>query len=127
MATRQCSKPEPTACKTMLLHRADTGEGRSSSDRQRRLLYQTMAEDIQAKLEKYRTAPFDSRFPNQNQTRNCWQNYIDYHRCQKALTNKGVDVAPCDWYKRVYKSLCPVSWITKWDDQRDEGTFPGKI
>ncbi|KAI2648763.1 Cytochrome c oxidase subunit 6B1 [Labeo rohita] len=36
-----------------------------------------MAEDIQQKLEKYRTAPFDARFPNQNQTRNCWQNYLD--------------------------------------------------
>lgn len=35
-----------------------------------------MAEDIKAKLEKYRTAPFDSRFPNQNQTRNCWSNYV---------------------------------------------------
>lgn len=35
-----------------------------------------MAEDIQAKLEKYRTAPFDARFPNQNQTRNCWSNYL---------------------------------------------------
>merc|ERR1711970_1066020 len=22
-------------------------------------------------------------FPNQNQTRNCWQNYVDFHRCQK--------------------------------------------
>uniref|UniRef100_A0A3B5ADK2 Cytochrome c oxidase subunit 6B1 n=1 Tax=Stegastes partitus TaxID=144197 RepID=A0A3B5ADK2_9TELE len=68
-----------------------------------------MAEDIQAKLEKYRTAPFDARFPNQNQTRNCWSNYLDYHRCQKALDAKGVDTAPCDWYKRVYKSLCPIS------------------
>ncbi|XP_070783083.1 cytochrome c oxidase subunit 6B1 [Enoplosus armatus] len=86
-----------------------------------------MAEDIQAKLEKYRTAPFDARFPNQNQTRNCWSNYLDYHRCQKALDAKGVDTAPCDWYKRVYKSLCPMSWIQKWDDQREEGTFPGKI
>ncbi|KAG9349929.1 hypothetical protein JZ751_026282 [Albula glossodonta] len=71
-----------------------------------------MAEDIKAKLETYRTAPFDARFPNQNQTRNCWQNYLDYHRCQKALTDKGVDVAPCDWYKRVYKSLCPLSWVS---------------
>lgn len=35
-----------------------------------------MAEDIKAKLEKYRTAPFDARFPNQNQTRNCWSNYL---------------------------------------------------
>uniref|UniRef100_A0A8C2C2U2 Cytochrome c oxidase subunit 6B1 n=1 Tax=Cyprinus carpio TaxID=7962 RepID=A0A8C2C2U2_CYPCA len=70
-----------------------------------------MAEDIQQKLEKYRTAPFDARFPNQNQTRNCWQNYLDYYRCQKALDAKGVDTAPCDWYKRVYKSLCPLSWV----------------
>lgn len=35
-----------------------------------------MAEDIKAKLENYRTAPFDARFPNQNQTRNCWANYL---------------------------------------------------
>ncbi|XP_042253169.1 cytochrome c oxidase subunit 6B1 [Thunnus thynnus] len=86
-----------------------------------------MAEDIKAKLEKYRTAPFDARFPNQNQTRNCWANYLDYHRCQKALDAKGVDTAPCEWYRRVYKSLCPMAWIQKWDDQRAEGTFPGKI
>ncbi|TMS22635.1 Cytochrome c oxidase subunit 6B1 [Larimichthys crocea] len=66
-----------------------------------------MAEDIKAKLENYRTAPFDARFPNQNQTRNCWSNYLDYHRCQKALDAKGVDNTPCDWYKRVYKSICP--------------------
>lgn len=35
-----------------------------------------MAEDIKTKLEAYRTAPFDARFPNQNQTRNCWSNYL---------------------------------------------------
>uniref|UniRef100_A0AAY5JVM4 Cytochrome c oxidase subunit 6B1 n=2 Tax=Esox lucius TaxID=8010 RepID=A0AAY5JVM4_ESOLU len=86
-----------------------------------------MAEDIATKLQNYRTAPFDARFPNQNQTRNCFYNYLDYHRCQKSLDAKGVDTAPCDWYKRVYKSLCPMSWIQKWDDQRAEGTFPGKI
>ncbi|XP_060725464.1 cytochrome c oxidase subunit 6B1 [Tachysurus vachellii] len=86
-----------------------------------------MAEDIQQKLEQYRTAPFDARFPNQNQTRNCWQNYLDFHRCTKALEAKGMDTAPCDWYRRVYKSLCPISWIEKWDTQRDDGTFPGKI
>lgn len=36
---------------------------------------------------------------------------VDYHRCQKALDAKGVDTTPCDWYKRVYKSLCPMSWV----------------
>lgn len=35
----------------------------------------------------------------------------DYHRCQKALDAKGVDTTPCDWYQRVYKSLCPMSWV----------------
>ncbi|XP_006801156.1 cytochrome c oxidase subunit 6B1 [Neolamprologus brichardi] len=74
-----------------------------------------MAEDIKAKLEKYRTAPFDARFPNQNQTRNCWSNYVDYYRCQKALDAKGLDTQPCEWYKRVYKSLCPISWPKRFD------------
>ncbi|KAG7226360.1 hypothetical protein INR49_013771 [Caranx melampygus] len=71
-----------------------------------------MAEDIKAKLDNYRTAPFDARFPNQNQTRNCWSNYLDYHRCQKALTAKGEDTLPCEWYRRVYKSICPMSWVS---------------
>lgn len=41
-----------------------------------------MAEDIKTKLEGYRTAPFDARFPNQNQTRNCWSNYLGKAACQ---------------------------------------------
>ncbi|XP_021239533.1 cytochrome c oxidase subunit 6B1-like [Numida meleagris] len=86
-----------------------------------------MAEDIRTKLERYKTAPFDSRFPNQNQTRNCWQNYLDFHRCEKAMAAKGADATPCQWYYRVYKSLCPTSWVTTWDEYREEGTFPGKI
>lgn len=40
---------------------------------------------------------------------------VDYHRCQKALDAKGVDTTPCDWYKRVYKSLCPMSWVNQSD------------
>ncbi|XP_069762166.1 cytochrome c oxidase subunit 6B1-like [Narcine bancroftii] len=86
-----------------------------------------MAETIQEKLKNYKTAPFDARFPNQNQTRNCFQNYMDFHRCTKTLTAKGVDTSPCEWYQRVSKSICPISWIKKWDDQLEKGTFPGKI
>uniref|UniRef100_A0A8C0ALL5 Cytochrome c oxidase subunit 6B1 n=1 Tax=Bos mutus grunniens TaxID=30521 RepID=A0A8C0ALL5_BOSMU len=67
------------------------------------------------------------RFPNQNQTRNCWQNYLDFHRCEKAMTAKGGDVSVCEWYRRVYKSLCSTSWVSTWDDRQAEGTFPGKI
>ncbi|NXP70982.1 CX6B1 oxidase, partial [Ramphastos sulfuratus] len=51
----------------------------------------------------------------------------DFHRCQKAMAAKGADPGPCQWYYRVYKSLCPTSWVTTWDESRAEGTFPGKI
>ncbi|XP_027378581.1 cytochrome c oxidase subunit 6B1-like [Bos indicus x Bos taurus] len=87
----------------------------------------TMAEDIKTKIKNYQSAPFDSRFPNQNQTRNCWQNYLDFHRCEKAMTAKGGDVSVCEWYQRVYKSLCSTSWVSTWDNRQAEGTFPGKI
>ncbi|XP_054763947.2 cytochrome c oxidase subunit 6B1-like [Lytechinus pictus] len=75
-------------------------------------------------LENYRTAPFDARFPNTNQTKNCWQNYVDFHRCQKK---KGDDYEPCEYFRRVYKSLCPLAWVENWDTQREEGTFASKI
>ena len=35
-----------------------------------------MSDDIEEKIKNYRTAPFDARFPNTNQTRNCYQNYL---------------------------------------------------
>ncbi len=34
----------------------------------------------------------DARFPNTNQTKHCWQNYVDYHKCILA---KGEEFAPC--------------------------------
>lgn len=36
-----------------------------------------------------KTVPFDARFPNQNQTRNCWQNYIDFHKCINVKVGGG--------------------------------------
>ncbi|XP_072250172.1 cytochrome c oxidase subunit 6B2 [Leuresthes tenuis] len=86
-----------------------------------------MAETIDDKIKNYRTAPFDARFPNTNQTRNCFQNYLDFHRCNKALSAKGQDPTPCEWYQRVYKSLCLNSWVAKWDEQIENGSFAGKI
>ncbi|KIH93483.1 cytochrome c oxidase subunit 6b [Sporothrix brasiliensis 5110] len=53
----------------------------------------------------------DARFPNTNQTKHCWQNYVDYHKCILA---KGEEFAPCRQYKR-------------WDDQREAGTFPVRL
>ncbi|KAH9498869.1 Cytochrome c oxidase subunit 6B [Bulinus truncatus] len=63
---------------------------------------------------------FDARFPNQNITRRCWQNYVDYFRC----TTKFEDDERCEYFKKTYKHLCPGFWIEHWDDQRSDGTFP---
>ncbi|XP_039181573.1 cytochrome c oxidase subunit 6B1 isoform X2 [Crotalus tigris] len=90
-------------------------------------LREKMSESIRSKIENYKTAPFDSRFPNQNQTRGCWQNYLDFHRCEKAMNAKGSDPYVCQWYKKVYSSLCPSFWVDNWDELRENGAFPGKI
>uniref|UniRef100_A0A8C6WRN9 Cytochrome c oxidase subunit n=1 Tax=Neogobius melanostomus TaxID=47308 RepID=A0A8C6WRN9_9GOBI len=86
-----------------------------------------MSDNFEDQINNYNTAPFDARFPNTNQTRNCFQNYLDFHRCNKALSDKGQDTAPCQWYQKVYKSLCPSGWVNRWDEQLDNGSFAGKI
>ncbi|XP_002165950.1 uncharacterized protein LOC100212083 [Hydra vulgaris] len=67
---------------------------------------------------------FDARFPNTNQTKNCYQNFLDYHRCIKA---KGEDFEPCQAFSKIYHGLCPNAWIEKWEDQLANNSFPGKI
>uniref|UniRef100_A0A0A9YQ11 Cytochrome c oxidase subunit 6B1 n=1 Tax=Lygus hesperus TaxID=30085 RepID=A0A0A9YQ11_LYGHE len=74
--------------------------------------------------EKIGTAPFDPRFPNQNQTKYCYQSFLDFHRCQKV---KGSNYEPCNYFKRVYSSMCPNEWVDKWEGQLDAGTFAGRI
>lgn len=71
-----------------------------------------------------KAAPFDPRFPNTNQTKYCYQSYLDFHRCEKV---KGKGDKVCQYFKHVYGDLCPNAWIAKWDDQRGEGTFAGRI
>jgi cytochrome c oxidase subunit 6b len=65
-----------------------------------------------------KTAGFDARFPNTNQNRHCWQNYVDYQKC---ITAKGEDFAPCNQFWRNYRSLCPNEWVKLWDEQKDGG------
>jgi cytochrome c oxidase subunit 6b len=62
-------------------------------------------EPISIKLE---TVNFDARFPNTNQTKHCWQKYIDYHKCIKALGEGHKD---CRLFQRDYRSLCPMEWV----------------
>ncbi|EFQ95861.1 Cytochrome c oxidase subunit 6A, mitochondrial [Pyrenophora teres f. teres] len=67
---------------------------------------------------------FDARFPNQNQTKHCWQNYVDYHKC---IIAKGEEFSPCRQFMLAYRSLCPSGWTSRWDDQREKGNFPVKL
>merc|ERR1712043_114145 len=73
---------------------------------------------------KLATIPYDPRFPNQNQTRNCWQNYVDFHRCQSL---KGEEYQPCQFFYKNFMAICPLHWVEKWDEQRENGSFPAKL
>lgn len=75
-------------------------------------------------IQDVKTVPFDPRFPNTNQTRHCYQSYIDFHRCQKI---RGEKYEPCQYFKKAFHSLCPNAWIERWDDQMSAGSFAGRI
>ncbi|KAL4870120.1 hypothetical protein BDV12DRAFT_166631 [Aspergillus spectabilis] len=74
-------------------------------------------EPVETKPFKFVTG-YDARFPQQNQTKHCWQNYVDYHKC---VTAKGEDFRPCRQFYLAFRSLCPKAWTDRWDTQR--GTF----
>ncbi|OQD72501.1 hypothetical protein PENDEC_c021G04496 [Penicillium decumbens] len=67
---------------------------------------------------------FDARFPQQNQTKHCWQNYVDYYKCVGA---KGEDFRPCKQFYHAFRSLCPKAWTDRWDGQREAGNFPARL
>ncbi|KAL4332787.1 hypothetical protein GQ457_07G023790 [Hibiscus cannabinus] len=73
---------------------------------------------------KLETAPADFRFPTTNQTRHCFTRYIEYHRCVAA---KGEGAQECDKFAKYYRALCPGEWIDRWNEQRENGTFPGPL
>ncbi|KAG6900589.1 Cytochrome c oxidase subunit 6B [Termitomyces sp. T159_Od127] len=61
---------------------------------------------------------------DQKLVREPFQNYTDYFKC---ITAKGEDFAPCKQFQRAYNSLCPNEWIAKFDEQRENGTFPASL
>ncbi|XP_068637546.1 cytochrome c oxidase subunit 6b-1-like [Aristolochia californica] len=73
---------------------------------------------------KIETAPADFRFPTTNQTRHCFTRYVEYHRCIAA---KGDGAPECDKFAKYYRSLCPGEWVDRWNEQRENGTFPGPL
>ncbi|KAF5790095.1 putative cytochrome-c oxidase [Helianthus annuus] len=81
----------------------------------------TRAKKPEIKLE---TAPADYRFPTTNQSRHCFSRYVEYHRCVAA---KGEGAPECDKFAKYYRSLCPGEWVDRWNEQRENGTFPGPL
>ncbi|KAK1264044.1 Cytochrome c oxidase subunit 6b-1 [Acorus gramineus] len=73
---------------------------------------------------KIETAPADFRFPTTNQTRHCFTRYVEYHRCIAA---KGEGASECDKFAKYYRALCPGEWVERWNEQRENGTFPGPL
>jgi len=69
-------------------------------------------------------APYNARFPNQNQTKHCWINYVDYYRCVKHYEGENPKF---DKFKNAFQDLCPNAWMSEWDNQREAGTFPAPI
>merc|ERR1712170_212293 len=69
------------------------------------------------------SAPYDARFPNTNNTKECWQNFTDYHRCKKQ---KGEDYEPCNYFLKSYHSFCPGHISEKNDDLMEKSAYPTK-
>ncbi|KAK1367059.1 Cytochrome c oxidase subunit 6b-1 [Heracleum sosnowskyi] len=100
---------------------AATTEESSESTEQDNVGDQEVEETSGIKLE---TAPADFRFPTTNQSRHCFTRYIEYHRCVAA---KGEGAPECDKFAKYYRSLCPGEWVDRWNEQRENGTFPGPL
>ncbi|XP_004512202.1 putative cytochrome c oxidase subunit 6b-like [Cicer arietinum] len=62
--------------------------------------------------------------PINYQTRHCYAEYVQYHRC---IQHKGENASECEKIGRHFRSMCPTEWITEWDKERKEGRFPDEV
>ncbi|PNH36245.1 hypothetical protein VD0002_g7113 [Verticillium dahliae] len=91
-----------------------------------------MSDDQELVTKPFKFVTAGTKFPvptpfttaRQSKTKHCWQNYVDYHKCINA---KGEHFAPCRQFWLAYRSLCPSGWYTRWDEQREAGSFPVKL
>mmetsp|Transcript_24734 Transcript_24734/g.29179 ORF Transcript_24734/g.29179 Transcript_24734/m.29179 type:complete len:102 (-) Transcript_24734:372-677(-) len=72
-------------------------------------------------VKNVRTTPRDPRFPTHNQANHCWNQYNEWLVCVK---NTG-DQDGCKNMRQLAVSICPSLWTEKWDEEREEGIFPG--
>ncbi len=42
------------------------------------------------------------------------------------MSERGEDAPECSVFQRAYRSLCPSEWLERWNEQREEGTWPGR-
>ena len=56
--------------------------------------------------------------------RYCYTSYLDFHRCKKRHSE---EYEACKYFKKVYTAMCPLAWTTNWDEQIENGNFPGDI
>eukprot|EP00283_Hemiselmis_rufescens_P005961 CAMPEP_0173429520 /NCGR_PEP_ID=MMETSP1357-20121228/8205_1 /TAXON_ID=77926 /ORGANISM="Hemiselmis rufescens, Strain PCC563" /LENGTH=97 /DNA_ID=CAMNT_0014393713 /DNA_START=49 /DNA_END=342 /DNA_ORIENTATION=+ len=78
-----------------------------------------------AKLKKaLKTTPNDVKAPECNQAKHCYWKYNEFFRCEKA---KGEGAVQCAALKQAFSSLCPTEWVERWDEQRENGVFPGPL
>ncbi|KAI4307424.1 hypothetical protein L6164_030615 [Bauhinia variegata] len=100
---------------------ATTEQSSGNADEENTSDQEAAEETPEIKLE---TAPADFRFPTTNQTRHCFTRYVEYHRCIAA---KGEGAPECEKFAKYYRALCPGEWIERWNEQRENGTFPGPL
>jgi cytochrome c oxidase subunit 6b len=74
-------------------------------------------------VDDIKTTPVDIRFPSTNQARACYTRYNEFYKCKQQ---KGEDSDDCTMFRRAAMSLCPNDWIEKWEEARENGTWPGK-
>ena len=58
------------------------------------------------------------------QIRHCYARYNEFHRC---AAEKDPESNECRFYQKAYRSLCPSEWVEQWNEERENGTFPGKF
>ncbi|KAA3453893.1 Cytochrome c oxidase, subunit VIb [Gossypium australe] len=44
-----------------------------------------------------------------------------------CVAAKGEGAPECDKFAKYYRALCPGEWIDRWNEQRENGTFPGPL
>jgi len=68
------------------------------------------------------TAPIDFRFPVTQQTKHCWSRFNEFLLCANS---KGEDNPACTKLKKYAMVMCPMDWLTAWEEDRREHKFVG--